>query len=118
GSEQITKILEADKILTPAHYHLKNGSKRVPTSVDPYHWASTTVAKILCSREYCGDVVNLKTYSTSYKDKKRKKNTVENMVILQDVHEAIIDRSYWEYIQHKQNLHKMRRKSGKQSLFS
>lgn len=118
GSEQIAKILEADKILTPAHYHLKNGSRRVPTSVDPYHWASTTVAKILCSREYCGDVVNLKTYSTSYKDKKRRENTVENMVILQNVHEAIIDRSFWEYIQHKHNLHKMRKKSGKQSLFS
>ena len=40
------------------------------------------------------------------------------MVILQDVHEAIIDHSFWEYIQYKQSLHKIRRKSGKQSLFS
>lgn len=118
GSEQIAKMLEADRILTPAHYHLKNGSKRIPTSVDPYCWASTTVAKILCCQEYCGDIVNLKTYSNSYKDKKRRENAVENMVILQDVHEAIIDRSFWEYIQYKQNLHKTRKKSGKQSLFS
>lgn len=118
GSEQIAKMLEADKILTPAHYHLKNGSKRIPTSVDPYRWASTTVAKILCSREYCGDVVNLKTYSNSYKDKRRRENAVENMIILRDVHEAIIDRPFWEYIQHKQNLYRMRKKPGKQSLFS
>lgn len=117
-SEQIAKMLEADRILTPAHYHLKNGRNRTPSSVNPYHWGSTTVTKILCNREYCGDVVNLKTYSNSHKDKKRRENTVENMVILQDVHEAIIDRSFWEYIQYKQNLHKMRRKSGKQSLFS
>lgn len=94
GSEQIAKMLEADKILTPAHYNLKNGSKRIPTSVDPYRWASTTVAKILCSREYCGDIVNLKTYSNSYKDKKRRESAVENMVILQDKHEAIIERSF------------------------
>ena len=40
------------------------------------------------------------------------------MVILQNIHEAIIDRSFWDYIQGKQNLHKMRKKSGKQSLFS
>ena len=118
GSEQIAKMLEADKILTPAHYHFKNGGKRIPSSVNPYRWASTTVAKILCCREYCGDIVNLKTYSNSYKDKKRRENAVENMVILQDVHEAIIDRSFWEYIQYKQNLHKTRKKSGKQSLFS
>lgn len=118
GSEQIAKMLEADKILTPAHYHLKNGGKRIPTSADPHRWASTTVAKILCSREYCGDIVNLKTYSNSYKDKKRRENAVENMVILQDKHEAIIERSFWEYIQHKQSLHKMRKNSGKQSLFS
>ena len=118
GPEQIAKRLEADKILTPAHYHLKNGSKRVPTSVDPYRWASTTVAKILCRREYCGDVVNLKTYSYSYKDKKRRENAIEDMIILQDIHEAIIERSFWEYIQHKQRLHKTRKESGKQSLFS
>ena len=118
GSEQIAKMLEADKILTPAHYHLKNGSKRNPTSANPYRWASTTVAKILCSREYCGDIVNLKTYSNSYKDKKRRENAVENMVILQGKHEAIIERSLWEYIQHKQSLHRTRKNSGKQSLFS
>ena len=118
GPEQIAKMLESDRILTPAHYHLKHGSKRIPTSVDPYRWASTTVSKILRSREYCGDVVNLKTYSNSYKDKKRRENTVENMIILQGIHEAIIERSFWEYIQHKQNLYKARKNLGKQSLFS
>ena len=113
GPEQIAKMLESDRILTPAHYHLKHGSKRIPTSVDPYRWASTTVSKILHSREYCGDVINLKTYSNSYKDKKRRENTVENMIILRNIHEAIIERSFWEYIQHKQNLYKARKNLGK-----
>lgn len=118
GTEQIAKMLEADKILSPTHYHFKNGSSRIPISVDPYHWPSTTVAKILRCREYCGDVINLKTYSNSYKDKKRRENAVKNMVILQDIHEAIIERSLWEYIQHKRGLYKTRKNSGKQSLFS
>lgn len=47
GAEQIAKMLEADKILSPTHYHFKNGSSRIPISVDPYYWSSTTVAKIL-----------------------------------------------------------------------
>lgn len=52
-----------------------------------------------------------------YKDKKRRGNAVGDMIILQDVREAIIERSFWAYIQHKQRLHKTKKESGKQSLF-
>lgn len=118
GSEQIARRLEDDRILTPAYYRLRNGGNRTPTSASPYHWSSTTVAKILCSQEYCGDVVNLKTYSNSYKDKKRRENSAAKMVILRNVHQPIIERSLWEYIQHKRKQHKVRKKAGKPSLFS
>lgn len=75
-------------------------------------------AKISCSQECCGDIVNLKTYSNFYKDKMRRENTLENIATLQDKREAIIERSFWEYIQHKQGLYKTRKTPGKQSLFS
>ena len=41
-------------------------------------------------QEYCGDVLNFKTYSKSYKNKKRIHNDPENWVVFQDVHEPII----------------------------
>lgn len=90
GPEQIAKMLEADKILTPTRYHLKDESNRISISIDPYCWASTTVAKILCSRKCCGDVGSLKTYSNPYKDKKHRESAVENMVILQNVHKQLL----------------------------
>lgn len=55
--------------------------------------------KILTSREYMGDVVNFKTYSKSFKDKRRYENPEENHVIFEGVHEPIIDRQTWEMVQ-------------------
>ena len=50
-------------------------------------------------REYCGDVINFKSYSKSYKMKKRIENPEENRAILLNVHETIIDRQTWEKVQ-------------------
>lgn len=118
GAEQIARILEAAQILTPAHYNLQNGSHQAVKSNCPYHWRSTTVSKILRDQRYCGDVVNLKTYSNSHKDKKRLKNTTDKMIILKEVHAPIIERSLWEYIQDKLSSQKVRKRAGEPSLFS
>lgn len=48
---------------------------------------------------YCGDVINFKSYSKSYKMKKRIENPEENRAIFLNVHEAIIDRQTWEKVQ-------------------
>ncbi len=44
-------------------------------SPNPYKWEKTTVAKILAQQEYCGDVINFKTYSKSFKNKARIPNS-------------------------------------------
>ena len=49
--------------------------------------------------KYCGDVINFKSYSKSYKMKRRIENPEENRAIFLDVHEAIIDRATWEKVQ-------------------
>lgn len=53
---------------------------------------------MLSVQEYCRDVLNFKTYSKSYKNKKRIDNARENWVVFKDVHEPIIDRAIWEQI--------------------
>ena len=50
-------------------------------------------------REYCGDVINFKSYSKSYKMKRRIENPEENRAIFINVHEPIIDRATWEKVQ-------------------
>lgn len=59
----------------------------------------TTIKKILTLQEYCRDVINSKSYSKSYKIKKRIENPEENRAIFRNVHEAIIDRPTWEKVQ-------------------
>ncbi|WP_407720536.1 recombinase family protein [Ruminococcus sp. JE7B6] len=58
-----------------------------------------TITKILTQQEYCGDIINFKTYSKSYKNKKRYDNPKENWVIFKDVHEPIINRDDFELVQ-------------------
>ena len=67
----------------------------------------------------CGDVINFKTYSKSYKNKKRIKNNPENIVVFKDVHAPIIERAVWEKIQKKRGTTRKRTKSnGEKNMFS
>ena len=50
----------------------------------PYHWIGQSVAGILERMEYTGCTCNFKTYSKSYKLKKRIPNAVEDMCIFPD----------------------------------
>lgn len=121
GSEQIASQLEKDKIFTPANYwHAKGiGRPSRPNLNKPYSWNSSTVIKILTTQEYCGDVINFKTYSKSYKNKKRIENDKENWVIFKDVHPAIIERSVFEKIQEKRGKARKRKKAdGEKNMFS
>ena len=101
GTEQIAAQLEKDEILTPRAYWLKKGIKRPGKGKQQpaTKWNSSTVTKILSLQEYCGDILNFKTYSKSYKNKKRLENDRENWVIFKDVHEPIIERSIFEQVQ-------------------
>lgn len=68
-----------DRILERCHFD-QCGSELVPTI-------------------YCGDVINFKSYSKSYKMKRRIENPEENRAIFLNVHEPIIDRVTWEKVQ-------------------
>lgn len=76
---------------------------------DLYHWKNSTIIKMLSLQTYCGDVINFKTYSKSYKNKARHRNTPENMAIFLNVHDAIIERSMWERIQEMRKKNRRRK---------
>ena len=101
GNETIARLLQDDKISTPMSYWQSQGLNRggKKTQPDPYKWCSTMVGKVLTQQEYCGDVINFKTYSKSFKNKARLENPVENWLIFKDVHEPIIDRDTFEQVQ-------------------
>ena len=101
GNEAIAGELQRREILIPMAYWQSKGLKRggKNTQPNPYKWCKTTVQKILAQQEYCGDVINFKTYSKNFKNKTRIDNPVENWKIFKDVHEPIIDRDTWETVQ-------------------
>ena len=101
GNETIARALQEDKIMTPMAYWQSQGLNRggKKTQTNPYKWVNSMIGKILAQQEYCGDVINFKTYSKSFKNKTRLDNPVENWVIFKDVHEPIIDRDTFERVQ-------------------
>ena len=121
GTEQIAAKLEEDGVLTPRAYWHSKGINRPGKVKDlpPTHWNSSSVIKMLSVQEYCGDILNFKTYSKSYKNKKRLENDRKNWAIFKDVHEPIIERAVFEQVQQKRGkMRKRQAKDGERSMFS
>ena len=91
GPSQIARILEADGVLTTKALYAQRKGKPMPER--PCHWVEQSVAGILERMEYTGCVCNFKTYSKSYKLKKRIPNAKEDMFILPGTQEAIVRRN-------------------------
>lgn len=101
GLAETAAALGADGIVNPTYYWRSRGTSRggSKSTVEPTKWGHTTIKKILTTQEYCGDVISFKSYSKSYKMKRRIENPEENRAIFLNVHEPIIDRPTWEKVQ-------------------
>ena len=121
GLAEIAAALDKDGIVTPIHYWLSKGINRGGKrgAKRPTFWNHSTIHKILTLQEYCGDIINFKTFSKSYRNKKRIANDEENRAIFYGVHEPIIDRATWEKVQEMQGSRKKPTKvSPTRSIFS
>jgi hypothetical protein len=120
GILEIAKALEKDSILTPMAYCQSKGIGRAGKTPDnPTMWRHSTIHKMLALQEYCGDVINFKTFSKSYKHKKRIENSEENRAIFLNAHQPVVDRATWEKVQQNRGTRKKRPKQGQErSIFS
>lgn len=122
--ESINKIAEQlrrDNVLIPSVYAAKKGIRNpaVKIPLGEYLWSCEKVRRILTNQAYVGDIVNFKTYSKSFKLKKRLKNTEENWEVYKNVHEPIIERSVWETVQKTFGNTKSRRpKNAPKNMFA
>lgn len=123
GNETIARILQEDEVLVPQAYWQSKGLNRggKKTQPNPYKWCKTTIAKMLVQQEYCGDVINFKTYSKSFRNKKRIQNPEENWAIFKDVHEPIINRETFEIVQSyisKTRRRAPKKENGEKNMFA
>ncbi|MDI9241819.1 radical SAM protein [Ruminococcus sp. YH-rum2234] len=68
--------------------------------------------------EYTGCTCNFKTYSKSYKRKKRIPNAIENMCIFPDTQEAFVSQAQWDRVQELRKNKRRPTKAQRQRLFS
>jgi len=110
GNDTIARILQEEKVPNCTAYWQAHGIGRggKKTQPDPCRWRYSVISKILHQQEYCGDVINFKTYSKSFKNKARLNNPRENWVVFKDVHEPIIDRDTFEQVQKRMENTKRR----------
>lgn len=101
GQDKIARHLQDKGIKNCTSYWQERGIGRGGKKMqpNPYKWKSSTIRQILLRQEYCGDVVNFKTYSKSFKNKKRHLSPKEELKIFKDVHEPIISRDTYEAVQ-------------------
>ena len=116
GPCQIARILENDQVLTVKSLYAKQKGQPLPEY--PYHWNENSIVGILERPEYTGCTVNFKTYSKSYKLKKRLPNDPENMFIMPDTQEPIIPQEQWDRVQELRKNKRRPVKAERQGFFS
>ena len=123
GNETIARELQESEVLIPMAYWRSKGLNRggKKTQTNPYKWCKTTIQKILSQQEYCGDIINFKTYSKSFKNKRRIENSKENWAVFKDVNEPIIDRETFETVHKfisKTKRRAPKKENGERSIFN
>lgn len=101
GIDTIARMMQEDGHLNCTAYWRSKGIGRGGKKVqpNPYKWKCSTISGILQRQEYCGDIINFKTTSRSFKNRRRIDNAPEDRVIFKDVHEPIISREDFEIVQ-------------------
>lgn len=118
GPTQIAKKLKADKVMTPTEYWNSIGRNCGKPPERPFNWCSDTVASILSKQEYCGDTVNFRSTTKSFKNKTKIERPQEEWKIFPNTHPAIIEREIFELVQELRQHRRRPTKSGIVSPFS
>ncbi len=109
----IGETLQAEKVLIPsAYWEQKEGMvSRNHRYTDPYYWSNSAIAYILDRKEYLGHTVLGKTVRDSFKSKKRRKATEDELLFFPDTHEPIVDQDTWD------RANKLRKRAPKKMHF-
>lgn len=118
GPTQIAKRLKSEDVMTPTEYWNNIGRKCSKPPERPFNWCADTVSSILDKQEYCGDTVNFRTTSKSFKLKKRFERPQEEWQVFENTHPAIIDRETFALVQELRQHRRRPTKSGIVSMFS
>lgn len=97
--KEIARIFTEEGVVRPAVY-LKR-SRKDCSSEEGCKWRAVSVRQMLSNPAYLGNTYNFRTYTVSFRDKKRKVSPPERVSIHYGTHEALVDQVLWEKVQRK-----------------
>ena len=95
GPTEIANRLNKANVITFSGYKKTNYSSRL---IDRDNWNISTVKKILCNRIYTGDLVQHTQTKVNYKSKKKITLDEKLWIIVENTHEALVDKETFEYV--------------------
>ncbi len=115
----ITKYFLKNKVLKPRNYDdIKEGRKFFEELENPYKWYESSIVKIVKNPVYLGHMVNHKNVTRSYKIKKRIDIPIENQIVVENTHEALVDASTFEIANKMVKVKKKRDKNVEAHIFT
>lgn len=98
----IAHMLYERKVISPRAHKQYYGFNRITVPIPGermYLWCPETIKAMIVNEVYTGTTVNFKTYSVSYKLKKRIQNDISERRVFENTHPAIVDKETWELAQ-------------------
>lgn len=113
GPTEIANRLNKAHVVTPSGYKKTNYSSRL---IDRDNWNISTVKKILINRVYTGDLVQHTQTKVSYKSKKKIAVDEKFWIVVNNTHEALVDKDTFEYVNNlrKRNTRSYEVKTGRE----
>jgi site-specific DNA recombinase len=115
GLNEITRRLNEAGIPTPSHYKKKTGEISHENLIGNGKWQTRTVAKILSSEVYTGDLVQGKTKSV---DHRQTKADEENYIRVSGTHEAVVSHEVFNAVQEYRRMVSEESKNRKINAFT
>ncbi len=103
GFKAIGRVLREEKRLNPSAYCLEKNPDHYQSEYwkQPHDWHASSIKGILYNQCYLGHMVNGKRRVPSFKMKKPVKMPEDTWVIVENTHEAIVDKVTWKQAHEK-----------------
>ena len=102
GAHKIAQILNGEGVPSPTAYKQQNGERYHLAQKTPCEslWSSGTVYQMLHNQTYAGDLVQGRHKKVSYKSKRTVWLPKSQWIVVENTHEAIIDKDTYDTVQH------------------
>ena len=101
GAHKIAQVLNEEGVPSPTAYKQQKGDCCHParkTSCEPL-WSSGTIYQMLHNQTYAGDLVQGRHKKVSYKSKRTVWLSKSQWIVVENTHEAIVDRDTYDMVQ-------------------